>query len=496
MGTSVPLETTSMFSNLPLVITVGVGLVDFGVKVAALGLIPENRRPSSATAWLLAVLFIPFVGIVAFLLIGSPYVDRGRREVQRQVDELVTAKMAGLPQATIPADVPGWLQSAVALNQRLGTLPLTWGNDLELYPDYEESIGTMAEQVRSAEQYVHVEFYIMAWDHVTEPFFEACQEAVARGVTVRVLFDHLGCRRIPGYREMLRRFDDAGFAWHAMLPVQPLKGRWRRPDLRNHRKILVVDGRVGHIGSQNLIEPSYGNPKLRKAGRQWRELTARVAGPVVTSLDIVFATDWYVETHEILTAQARPLPDEDVRGTACQVVPSGPGFPNENNLRLFNTLIYGARHRLSLTSPYFVPDESLLYAVTTAAQRGVDVELFVNERGDQFMVWHAQMSYYRALLESGVRIYLYPAPLVLHSKHFSVDDDVAVIGSSNMDMRSFGLNFEISTMAFGGGFVRDVRRIEDRYRALSRELTLEEWKARPMGSRYIDNVMRLTSALQ
>ncbi len=178
------------------------------------------------------------------------------------------------------------------------------------------------------------------------------------------------------------------------------------------------------------------------------------------------------------------------------MVPSGPGFPHENNLRLFNTLIYGARHRLSLTSPYFVPDESLLYAVTTAAQRGVDVELFVNEHGDQFMVWHAQMSYYRALLEAGVRIHLYPAPLVLHAKHFSVDDDVAVIGSSNMDMRSFGLNMEISMLVRGTEFIDEMREVEQRYRDLSRELTIEEWEKQPLRSTVLDNLARLTSALQ
>ena len=126
------------------------------------------------------------------------------------------------------------------------------------------------------------------------------------------------------------------------------------------------------------------------------------------------------------------------------MIPSGPGFVTENNLRAFTTLIYSAQRRISITSPYFVPDESLLYAMTTAAQRGVDVELFVSEEGDQFMVYHAQCSYYQALLEAGVRIYLYPAPYVLHSKHFTVDDDVAVIGSSNMDMRSFALNYEVS----------------------------------------------------
>ena len=181
---------------------------------------------------------------------------------------------------------------------------------------------------------------------------------------------------------------------------------------------------------------------------------------------------------------------------SAQLLPSGPGYPTENNLRLFNTLIYGAQRRLSLTSPYFVPDESLLYAVTTAALRGVEVELFVSEAADQFMVHHAQCSYYEALLKAGVRIYLYPSPYVLHSKHFTIDDDVAVIGSSNMDLRSFALNYEVSLMMLGGDVVTRMRKVEDHYRSLCRELTREEWEGRSFGRRYIDTVMRLTSALQ
>ena len=169
----------------------------------------------------------------------------------------------------------------------------------------------------------------------------------------------------------------------------------------------------------------------------------------------------------------------------------------ENNLRLFTTLIYGAEQRLSLTSPYFVPDESLLYAVTTAAQRGVDVELFVSEESDQFMVGHAQASYYRALLEAGVRIYLYPAPYVLHAKHFTVDDDVAVIGSSNMDMRSFALNYEVvADDARRRRRRRDAARSRTptaRCRASSRSRSGDGRPARP---KYVDNVMRLTAALQ
>jgi cardiolipin synthase len=319
-------------------------------------------------------------------------------------------------------------------------------------------------------------------------------------VTVRLLFDHLGSRGIPGYQDMLTRLRETKFLWHPMLPVRPFRGSFRRPDLRNHRKLLVVDGRIGFTGSQNLTEPGYNKPKNHAAGREWVELMVRLQGPVVATLDAVFSTDWYTETGEIVPVEIVDAPsDADpalLHEVPCQLVPSGPGIVAENNLRMFTTLIYGATRRLSLTSPYFVPDESLLYAVTTAAQRGVDVELFVSEQSDQFMVGHAQASYYRALLEAGVRIHLYPAPYVLHGKHFTVDDDVAVIGSSNMDMRSFALNYEISLMLLGRDVVARMRTVEDAYRALSRPLTLEEWDQRPARKKYVDNVMRLTAALQ
>ena len=217
----------------------------------------------------------------------------------------------------------------------------------------------------------------------------------------------------------------------------------------------------------------------------------------VNALRAVFAQDWYIEAHERMGDEIVPdTVTHHADGIAAQVLPSGPGYVTENNLRLFTALIYSAQRRLSITSPYFVPDEPLLYAVTTAARRGVDVELFVSEVGDQFMVFHAQCSYYAALLEAGVRIYLYPAPAVLHSKYFSIDDDVAVIGSSNMDMRSFALNYEVSLMVTGGDIVQRFREVEDSYREVSRELTLEEWRGRSRRATYVDNAMRLTSALQ
>ena len=177
-------------------------------------------------------------------------------------------------------------------------------------------------------------------------------------------------------------------------------------------------------------------------------------------------------------------------------MPSGPSFDEENNLRMFLGLVNAAQHRVIITSPYFVPDEAMMYAITSARFRGLDVQLFVSEIGDQGMVWHAQRSYYEPLLKAGVRIFMYPGPFILHSKHMSIDDDIAFIGSSNMDIRSFLLNFEISMLVRGESFVRDMREVEAGYREISRELTLDDWHREPRKAKFLDGVARLTSALE
>jgi cardiolipin synthase A/B len=441
----------------------------------------------------MALLVLPIFGWVVYLCLRRTGLEPRRNEQQAEVNVFVPRPPAQEPTLEHETPGPAYVRSVTTLNRNLGAQPAMPGNRVDLVSGCRDSVAAMTAEVDKASSWVHVEFYITAWDEVTGPFYEALLRAVERGVTVRLLFDHLGSRSIPGYKEFTARLDTIGVEWHPMLPIQPLKGVWRRPDLRNHRKILVIDGAVAFTGSMNLIEPGYNKRKNHELGREYVELVARVEGPVVSALNLVFAADWYSETGVKLSEElgtASP-PAGEIAG---QVIPSGPGF--QNNLRAFTTLIYSAQHRLSITTPYFVPDESLLSAVTTAAQRGVDVELFVSEAGDQFMVHHAQRSYYEALLRAGVRIYLYPAPAILHSKFFSVDDDVAVLGSSNMDMRSFGLNYEVSLMLLGSEVVADIRKVEDSYRAMSKELFLGDWLARSRGSAYKENVMRLTAALQ
>ncbi|MGC3994356.1 MAG: cardiolipin synthase [Propionicimonas sp.] len=472
-------------------------VLEMAIRVAAVVIVPRNRRPTAAMAWLLAIFLIPEIGVLLFLLIGNPRLPRTRRTRQDEINAAIREVTADVDFGTPLPDAPESFTSVVRLNRNLGALPLSSGNAAQLYPGYEDSIQAMADAVRGASSYVHVEFYILQADETTGVFFDALEEAVDRGVTVRVLMDHWANRSKPYYRQTRERLDRMGAAWHLMLPVQPLKGRYQRPDLRNHRKLLVVDGRLAFTGSQNLTDSTYNLPANLRRGLHWVDLMVCVQGPVVASIDAVFLGDWYSETGEVLTEEVGldRLPARAGRLDA-QIVPSGPGFEYQNNLKLFTSLLFAAQQRVIMVSPYFIPDEGLLVAITTACQRGLQVELFVSEIGDQAMVYHAQRSYYEALLRAGVRIWMYRRPFILHSKSMTIDDEIAIIGSSNMDMRSFGLNLEISMLVRGREFVAQLREVEADYRAASRELTLEEWQQQPLHSTVLDNLARLTSALQ
>ncbi|HET6671746.1 MAG TPA: cardiolipin synthase [Agromyces sp.] len=479
------------------IVAAAIIVIDIIIRVIAVIVVPRNRRPTAGMAWLLAIFFIPILGIFIFWLIGDPKLPKRRREKQAEVDEYIRESTLGVERVSDSSNWPTWFEGIVRLNRNLGAMPLIGSNSASLISDYQGSLDAMTEAVSRAERYVHVEFYIFAYDRTTAPFFDALGEAVARGVDVRVLLDHIASLRVKGYRKTLKRLDAMDVRWQLMLPVQLWRGKYQRPDLRNHRKILVVDGEVGFMGSQNIIDRSYNKAGNIRRGLKWKELVARVEGPIVSGLEAIFATDWYLETGEPPMREIVPLGQEsEAQDLDCQVVPSGPGFSNENNLKLFLALMYAAQEQIILTSPYFVPDEAMLRAISGATQRGVRVELFVSEIGDQALVYHAQRSYYEMLLRAGVRIWLYKAPYILHSKHFTIDDDVAVIGSSNMDIRSFELNMEVSLLVRGASFVREMRAVEDGYRRDSRELTLDEWMRQPLRSTVLDNLARLTSALQ
>jgi cardiolipin synthase len=478
--------------------TVALVAIEIVLLVVALAVAPRNRRPSSALAWIILIVVLPLIGLLLFALIGSPKLPKARRDKQRTMNERIEERARTVEHVTHSHGAPRWLAPIARLNREMGALPLIDGNSAVLLPHFEEQLAALIDAIDGAQRTAHIEFYIIALDPTTRPFFAALERAVARGVAVRLLVDHLGSFKYPGFRRARRELTRIGVEWRLMLPVQPLRGRYQRPDLRNHRKLMVTDNRIGFVGSLNIIDPGYEVASNRRRHLRWRDLMARVEGPVVQEIEALFVTDWYSETDEIpgSTRVDAEVDDEDPETLLAQIAPSGPAFEAENNLALFNSLFYAAERRISITSPYFVPDESLLAAILTAARRGVAVELFVGEIGDQFFVFHAQHSYYEELLGAGVRIYEYRAPTILHAKHISIDDLVSVVGSSNMDIRSFQLDLELMMLVSGRSFTDRLKAIEDEYRAKSKELTLEEWQGRGPFHAFVDGIARLTSAVQ
>jgi cardiolipin synthase A/B len=474
--------------------TVVLVLLEVALFVVALLVAPRNRQPTAALAWILVIVAVPILGLGLFLLIGNPKLPEGRRERQRTMNDRIEQDADTVEHVVEGPDVPAWAPAIVRLNREVGAFPLVDGNRARVLAHHDEQLAALVELLDGAERYANVEFYTLALDPVTAPVFAALGRAHDRGVTVRVLVDHLGSRKYPGFRRARAELDRRGIPWRLMLPVQPLHGRYQRPDLRNHRKLVVVDERIALLGSANLIAPDYEGGK----DLVWRDLLVEVRGPVVQQLDAVFATDWFSETGEVLATSAvgGVADDDDPETVLCQIAPSGPAFEAENNLALFNSLIYAAEQRIGITTPYFVPDPSLLGAILTAARRGVSVELFVGATADQAMVLHAQHSYYQSLLAAGVVIQRYAPPTVLHAKHMTVDDAVTVVGSSNMDIRSFQLDFELSMLVCNRSFTTRMRAVEDEYRERSTRLTLEEWAGRSGLHGIADDLARLTSSLQ
>ena len=318
------------------------------------------------------------------------------------------------------------------------------------------------------------------------------EDAVKRGVEVKVLFDWYGSKKYPRRREMKRRMTQAGIQWRQMLRFTLKWGNYTRLDLRNHHKIVVIDNTDAYIGSLNLIEKTYN----RKDDISYIELAAHLQGPSVNECAAVFASDWYAETGEFLKHFMKNSLPAPKGSSIVQIVPSGSNYPYENNLKLFTSLIQSARKSVIITNPYLVPDEALLGALISAAQRGVHVSVLNSEAMDQWMVGHAQRSYYEELIQAGVIISLYQKPQLVHEKYLAIDDEVGIVGSSNLDIRSFVLNLECVAAIYDPTVARDLHTHHNELLKHSHVIKLEAWRKRPFWKSFLDSVARLTSALQ
>lgn len=465
------------------------------IRLVMLVYIPQKRSAAASRTWLLLVFFLPILGLLLYAIFGRVYYPAARRERLASFNQSIDQVRGRLPAVqNVPAETLDGVQQEIAtLADRLGSFPIACGNSLQLLDHYDQSLEQLVTDIEASKRHVHLLMYIYADDDVGRRMTQALLTAAGRGVRCCVMLDAVGAHE--GLHAFRQPMEAAGIEVVEMLPIgslrSVLRGKTARFDLRNHRKIVVIDGQIGYIGSQNIVDKN-ANHKLNLPNE---ELMVRVTGPIVNSLQGVFLSDRFVETNQPIAHHIDFVDNgSSEQPTVAQVLPSGPGYGTENAQMMLVSLIYRAQRRIVITTPYFVPDESFLQALQAAAYRGVDVHLVLSLRLNQRFTQAAQESFYGAMLNSGVHIHLYE-PAFLHAKHVTVDDDVAVIGSTNMDIRSFALNAEVALIVYDKDFVARVQAIQARYFQHSQLVDHAAWQRRPLHRRVLQNLAKLADSL-
>lgn len=460
-------------------------LVAAWAVVMAIVIILERRSAAATIAWLLVLAFLPLVGLIVYRLIGPLRLERKklRRVAARTVVHEALHAVAQI-EATSPEDV-----QLAMVPLRAGEAAPLRAERLEIYVDGAAAYRAIGEAIEQARHHVHLEYYIWEPDRIGTRLRDQLAARARAGLEVRLIADGTGCNHLG--RNFLRPLRDAGaeIAWFNPLTLRRL--RRRRADFRTHRKIVVCDGVVGFTGGMNITDVH----SAEFGESFWRDTHLRVEGDVVSSLQRVFMEDWLFAAEELVGVSPRYFPPPSHRdGHVVQVVASGPDSTNHAIHRLFFTAITEARQRLWATTPYFVPDEPILTAMLSAALRGVDVRLLVPRKGDSRLVDLAARSYFPELLEAGIRILEY-GPRFIHAKTFVVDDDVAIIGTANLDNRSFRLNFEIAAVLYGEPENDALARAFEEDSRHSRELSLDDVAGEPFLRRLGQAGARLLSPL-
>lgn len=460
---------------------------EWAIRLVMLVYVPQRRSTAAARTWLLLIFFLPWPGLLLYAAFGRIYVSKKRIEQQMRASHRIRMgqEALGVRKFTCPK-LPPDLEAIVTLAERLGDFEPFGGNRIELLTDYNGALDRLVADIDAARQHVHILQYIYGDDATGRRVADALARAVKRGVDCRVMMDAVGSQR--ALIRLAPRMRAWGIEVLATLPVGFFRHNAARFDLRNHRKISVIDGAIGHTGSQNIVNPEFvkGYPN--------EELMVRLTGPAVAQLQAVFLADYFFEMGTGLD-EGKLFPELTPTGESpVQVVPSSPGYQRENGQELMVTLLYSARERVVITTPYFVPDEPFLQAVRSAVLRGVEVHVVLSEHMNQLMTRLAQRSYYDELLRAGVIIHLYQ-PHFLHAKHLSIDDRVVLIGSTNIDIRSFALNAEVNVLIHDAKVAVELRAVQERYFANSRVVNAEEWRRRRPTKRIVENMARLADSL-
>ncbi len=442
--------------------------VAFVVRV----LLRPHREPASRIAWVVVVVAVPLFGILAYLLFGETNI--GRRRVERLRQSIARlplwADAAAADVMPLQDDLPERYLHLFQTGKTVNGFDPVGGNQAQLMPDSNASIDSIVADIDAAKEHVHLLFYIWLTDNNGCKVVEALKRAAARGVTCRAMADGLGSRSMIGSKHW-QAMREAGVLLAVALPIgnlllRPLKGRI---DLRNHRKIVVIDNQITYCGSQNCADPEF---RVKTRYAPWVDAMIRFEGPIARQNQYLFTSDWMAETDEDISALLRQPISSTQTGLPAQVIGTGPTVRYSAMPEMFETLIYSARRELVITTPYYVPDESMQAALCSSARRGVATTIIFPARNDSWVVGAASRSYYADLLAAGVSIFEYEGGL-LHTKSLTIDGEVTLIGSANMDRRSFELNYENNILFYDQSLTNDMRQRQDSYIASSSPVTIE-----------------------
>jgi cardiolipin synthase len=463
-------------------------LVHLGV-IARVILRP-HREPASRVAWLAVVIALPVIGILTYILLGETSI--GRRRVRRLCAVLATMpdlnKVPGMDSPNLRPRIPETYAHLFQLGHSVNGFEPVGGNCARLLPDANATIESMVADIDASQDHVHLISYIWLPDNNGLKVVEALKRAAARKVICRAMADGLGSRIMiesPHWKAM----QAAGVQVATALPIgnlllRPFRGRI---DLRNHRKLLVIDNRITYCGSQNCTDPEF---RIKARFAPWVDATMRFEGPIARQNQYLFASDWMAQTDADLAPLLRQPVLPGNPGLTAQVIGTGPTVYNSAMPEVFTTLLYSARRELVITTPYYVPDEAMQTALCASARRGVTTTIIFPARNDSWIVAAASRSYYSDLLTAGVRIYEYEGGL-LHTKSLTLDGEVTLIGSANMDRRSFDLNYENNVLFYDPNLTAEMRRRQDAYLACSHPVTAETVDQWPMTRRLWNNTIAM-----
>jgi cardiolipin synthase len=457
-------------------------------------LLRPHRQPASRIAWVVVIVTLPVAGILAYILFGEVNIGRRRVARLRKVLERMPEFPAAAPgdAANFEAKLPERYAHLFRVGQSISGFEPVGGNSARLLADSNAAVDAMVSDIDAAGQHVHLLFYIWLPDGNGCKIVEALKRAAARGVTCRAMADDLGSRIMirSAHWQAMR---DAGVQVAVALPIgnpllRPLQGRI---DLRNHRKILVIDGRITYCGSQNCADPEF---RIKPKYAPWVDAMMRFEGPIAVQNQHLFASDWMTYVDEDLDELLRQPVEAPRPGVPAQVVGTGPTVRYSAMPELFETLMHAARRELVITTPYYVPDESMQNALCSAAYRGVDTTIVFPARNDSWIVAAASRSEYADLLSAGVKIHEYVGGL-LHTKSLTLDGEVTLIGSANMDRRSFELNYENNILFYDLALTADLRQRQQEYITRSRRVdpeTVADW---PMTRNLWNNTIAMLGPL-